>query len=166
VPAQEGGLPVRVPLPLRGLGGAGAWAAGLGVVESSRESVVPHVYYLTIIRLRRASANMYSRARGPTSCNSEVHNSSVLYLGRPAEYCSLERDHAAEGDEGRLELLGVLLGHVLLEDLGERLDELLRLDERQVRDERLHLLDDLGLRRGVERLKLDVEDRLLLRLLL
>jgi hypothetical protein len=40
------------------------------------------------------------------------------------------------------------------------------LDESKVRDERLDLLDDLRLRRGVEGLELHVEDGLLLRLLL
>ena len=40
------------------------------------------------------------------------------------------------------------------------------LDEREVGDHRLDLADDLGLRGGVERLELHVEDRLLLRLLL
>ena len=48
------------------------------------------------------------------------------------------------------------------------IDENLRthLNEREVRHHGLDLANDLGLRRGVKSIQLDVEDRLLLRLLL
>lgn len=63
--------------------------------------------------------------------------------------------------EGLDDLLGLLLGNGLLHDLGDTLDELLAVDQRQT-EHGLDLLDDLGLSGGIEGLELEVEQGLLL----
>lgn len=66
-----------------------------------------------------------------------------------------------DGLERLDDLLGVLLGHGLLEDLGHRFDELLAVNQGEA-EEGLDLLDDLGLGGGVNGLEFQVEEGLLL----
>jgi hypothetical protein len=84
----------------------------------------------------------------------------MLYM--PDVIASLFHNHdGAQGLERIHYLLRVLLRHALLHQLRRALDELLAVDETQV-EQVLDLLNDLGLGAGLERLELDVEQRLLL----
>lgn len=79
-----------------------------------------------------------------------IHRSQLLHN-------SLSADLLKSLDD----LLGILLRHRLLQNLGHRLDELLAINQRQTKQS-LDLLDDLGFRCGVDGLDLDVEEGLLL----
>lgn len=82
---------------------------------------------------------------------SAVHASVALLL---------HGDLGAELLHGGDDLLGVLLGHVLLHHLGRALDKLLGLDQAQA-EHVLDLLDDLGLGGRVKLLQLEGEEGLL-----
>lgn len=69
-------------------------------------------------------------------------------------------DLGAELLHGGNDLLGVLLGHVLLHHLGRALNKLLGLDQAQAKQV-LDLLDDLGLGASIKLLELEGEERLL-----
>lgn len=77
----------------------------------------------------------------------------------------LQRNLGTKGLEGGLDLVSILLGNVLLENLWSSLDKLLGLDKGEIQ-KTLDLLDDLWLTLGVEGLELNGEDGLLLWLLL
>lgn len=72
----------------------------------------------------------------------------------------LHGDGGAKLLHGGDDLLGLVLGHVLLHQLRRALDELLAVHQAQTQQV-LDLLDDLGLGTGLEGLELDVEDALL-----
>jgi hypothetical protein len=73
----------------------------------------------------------------------------------------LHNNHTSKLLHGSHNLLSILLWHTLLHQLRRTLDELLAVHQTQTQ-ETLDLLDNLGLRSGVEGLELDVEEGLFL----
>lgn len=77
----------------------------------------------------------------------EPRVSCAWCISIPRASPSLERDLASQGLQLSLERLGILLGHVLLQDLRDRLDKLLGL-RRAERDEEGSRRNRRGSRRG------------------
>ncbi len=93
--------------------------------------------------------------------------SRALHILQPHTQCDarfrfslLHGDLGAELLHGGDDLLGILLGDVLLHHLGRALDKLLGLDQAEA-EQALNLLDDLGLGGGVKLLQLEGEEGLL-----
>ena len=92
---------------------------------------------------------------------------SIVYHDRPQRItnlkgCLLHHNSATQLLHGGNDLLGVLLGHVLLHHLGRTLDEFLAVYQAETQHA-LDLLDDLGLGRRLKRRQLQGEKVLLLR---